>query len=166
MQELFSDPYEAIVSLLENNNAQYRIVEHEPVGQSLLVSNVRGSNLSQGAKAMVVMVKTGKKTRKYYLAVIPADRRVNFDTIKRIAQGTYAAFASEDIAKKLTNCVMGAVPPFSFHPELELLVDPILLENEEIVFNAGRLDRSIFLSSDSYKKIANMTLKNIASTDN
>ncbi|MBS1227785.1 MAG: putative cytoplasmic protein [Proteobacteria bacterium] len=50
---------------------------------------------------------------------------------------------------------MGAVPPFSLWPNVKLVVDPKLLEeNEEIAFNAGRLDTSMLLNSADYRRIA------------
>ena len=55
-----------------------------------------------------------------------------------------------DIAEKLSGSVVGTVLPFSFNPELELIVDPSLLAHEEIVFNAARLDRSLYLKASDY----------------
>ena len=160
IQEL--NVYEAIISLLDENQAEYHVLDHEPEGQSELISQIRGNDLSQGAKAMVLMVKVSKKISQYYLAVIPADRKIDFDAIKELCpKGKRVMFAPPEKAEKLTNCTMGAVPPFSFNPELNLVVDPLLLENKVIVFNAGRLDKSIFLSSDSYLKSVKPQLKSI-----
>ena len=55
----------------------------------------------------------------------------------------------------------GTVLPFSFNPELELLVDPTLLENVEIYFNAARLDRSLVLKTSDYFEIARPRLGKI-----
>ncbi len=55
----------------------------------------------------------------------------------------------------LTACVFGAIPPFSFHPALRLVADPLLFERfPQIAFNAGRLDRSIILDTEDYLHIA------------
>ncbi|HZU69983.1 MAG TPA: hypothetical protein VFA09_22120 [Ktedonobacteraceae bacterium] len=51
--------------------------------------------------------------------------------------------------------------PFSFNPDLELVVDPSLLENDEIYFNAARLDRSMVLKTSDYVAIAKPRLKHI-----
>jgi Ala-tRNA(Pro) deacylase len=48
-----------------------------------------------------------------------------------------------------------AIPPFSFSEQLQLLADPSIQENEEVVFNAGRLDRSIMMKLSDYIRIAN-----------
>jgi Ala-tRNA(Pro) deacylase len=92
---------------------------------------------------MVVMVKIGKKMTKYILAVVPGDARVDLNAIKGLMRGTYVSFASTDIAERIAGSDAGTILPFSFNPELELIVDPSLLENDELYFNAARLDRSM-----------------------
>ena len=73
----------------------------------------------------------------------------------RAAGGKKASLASRDLARELTGCEIGAIPPFSFNPDLCLLVDPSLRErHEEIVFNAGRLDASILLNTEDYFRLA------------
>ena len=54
-----------------------------------------------------------------------------------------------------TACVFGAIPPFSFHPDLRLIADPLLFDRyPEIAFNAGQLDKSIILNTEDYLRIA------------
>jgi Ala-tRNA(Pro) deacylase len=43
-----------------------------------------------------------------------------------------------------------------------VLADPLIQENAEVVFNAGRLDRSIFMDSADYIRIAKPQLISIA----
>jgi Ala-tRNA(Pro) deacylase len=57
---------------------------------------------------------------------------------------------------------VGTVLPFSFTPEMELIVDPGLLENEEIFFNAARLDRSMALRTSDYLAITQPRIEKIA----
>jgi len=104
----------------------------------------------------------GKKITRYILAVIPGDTMVDFQAVKSIFGSTYVAFASSDIAERLAGSVAGTILPFSFNEELELVVDPSLLENDEMYFNAARLDRSIVLSTHDYISVANPRLGHIA----
>jgi Ala-tRNA(Pro) deacylase len=154
--------HDRLVALFQEGGATFRVVEHAAEGRTEVISEIRGNALAQAAKAMVLMVKQGKKDRRYFLCVVPGDRRIDMDVVKSLGKGTHAMFAPQDIAEKLAGCVMGAVPPVSFNPELQLVVDPKLLENEEIVFNSGRLDRSIFIQRDSYVKVANPKVAPIA----
>ena len=122
---------------------------------------MRGNRLSQAAKCIVLMVKIGKKVTRYILAVIPGDSKVDLQAVKAMLQGTYVAFASADIAELLAGSVAGTILPFSFNPELELVVDPSLLENDEIYFNAARLDRSMVLKTKDYVEVARPRLRRI-----
>lgn len=148
------DTYSRLIELLDRNKARYRVIEHYPEGQTEAVSQLRGNKLSQAAKCIILMVKIGKKVTKYVLAVIPGNARLYLNAVKSLLQGTYAAFASSEIAEKLAGSVAGTILPFSFTPELELIVDPRLLENEEIYFNAARLDRSLAMNAKDYVKLS------------
>jgi Ala-tRNA(Pro) deacylase len=82
--------------------------------------------------------------------------------VKSLVQATYVAFASPEIAEELSGAPTGAVLPFSFHASLELIVDPALLESDEIYFNAARLDRSMALNTQAYIVVAKPRLAPIA----
>ncbi|MGH2515280.1 MAG: YbaK/EbsC family protein, partial [Ktedonobacterales bacterium] len=80
----------------------------------------------------------------------PGDARVDLQAVKMLMGATYVAFASPDIAERLAGSGPGTILPFSFNPELELIVDPSLLKNDEMYFNAARLDRSLALKTSDY----------------
>ena len=154
--------YERLIALLDAHGATYRLIDHAPEGRTELVSPLRGNKLSQAAKCIVLMVKVGKKVTRYVLAVVPGDAKVDVQAVKALLSGTYATFASADIAERLAGSVTGTILPFSFHPDLELMVDPALLENEELYFNAARLDRSLALRTSDYVALAKPRLGRIA----
>ena len=134
-----NETYTKLIELLDQHNAQYRLIDHEPEGRTEIVSPMRGNKVSQAAKCIVIMVKIGKKVTKYVLAVVAGDAKVNLNAIKALFNGTYISFATPEIAEKLAGSVSGTILPFSFSPELELIVDPELLKNEELFFNAAPL---------------------------
>lgn len=156
------DAYTKLIALLDEHKARYRLIDHPPEGRTEIVSPMRGNELSQAAKCMVIMVKIGKKVTKYVLGVVPGDARINLNAVKALMHGTYVSFASPDIAERLAGSVAGTVLPFSFNPELELIVDPSLRDNENIYFNAARLDRSLELKTSDYLSIAQPRFERIA----
>lgn len=157
------DAYERLISLLDVKGARYRLIDHPSEGRTDVVSPMRGNELGQAAKCMIIMVKLGKKVTKYILAVVPGDRKVDLNAVKQLLGGTCASFASPEIAERLTGCVVGTVLPLSFDPDLELIVDgELLARNEEIYFNAARLDRSMALRAEDYVAIANPRIEPIA----
>ena len=152
------DAYDRLLSILDDGRATYRVIEHEPEGRTDVVSRLRGNPIEQAAKCIVVLVKLDKKTSRYYLAVVAGDVRVDLAALKTMAGGTYVSFASTDRAEALAGSVSGTILPFSFHPDLHLVVDPGLLKHPEIFFNAGRLDRSLALSTGDYVRLADPTV--------
>lgn len=147
--------YARLIEMLDRHGAQYRLIDHPPEGRTDLVSPMRGNQLSQAAKCMVVMVKVGKKVTRYVLAVVPGDARVDLNAIKSLLGGTYVSFATPEVAERLAESVSGTILPFTLNGQLELIVDPTLLEqNEELYFNAARLDRSMALRTSDYVALA------------
>lgn len=156
------DAYTRLIAWLDERGVSYRLIDHAPEGRTEVVSPMRGNALRQAAKCIVLMVKLGKKATRYILAVVPGDARVDLQAVKTLLGGTYISFASADIAERLAGSVAGTILPFSFHPELELVVDPALLENEEMYFNAARLDRSMVLKTKEYLAAADPRLERIS----
>jgi Ala-tRNA(Pro) deacylase len=156
------DTYTQLITFLDQHRVQYRLIDHVPEGRTEIVSPMRGNALSQAAKCIILMVKIGKKVTKYVLGVVPGDTRVDLSAVKALMKGTYVAFASPDIAERLAGSLAGTILPFAFNPELELVVDPSLLENDELYFNAARLDRSIVLKTSDYMALAKPRLAWIA----
>lgn len=156
------DTYRKLIALLDERGASYRVIEHEPEGVTEAVSRLRGHDPGQAAKCIVVMVKVGKKQTRYAAAVIPGDKRVDFDKVKALFNGTYAAFASREAAEELAGTAVGTIPPFSFDERLQLFVDPALLQHSEVFFNAARLDRTIALATKDYESIAEPRVESIA----
>ncbi len=162
--ELMNKTYEKLINLLDKNKAKYRLIDHASEGRTEFASKLRGNKVSEAAHCIVLIVKVGK-TSKYVLAVVPGDAKVDFDLIKKLFNASYVSFADIEIAEKLAGSVSGTVLPFSFSPELELIVDPKLLENDEMFFNAARLDRSMALKIEDYKNIVKPRIEKIASYD-
>jgi Ala-tRNA(Pro) deacylase len=157
-----SDIHQQLCDLLDQEGAIYRIIEHEPEGRTEVIARIRGNRIEQSIKSIVVQVRLPRKENIYCLANVPGDCRIDFDGLKRHFGADSVAFAARDKAQELTGCVIGAIPPFSFSDQLQVLADPLIQENKEVVFNAGRLDRSIFMRLDDYIRIAKPHLAKIA----
>lgn len=157
-----TDVHTQLCDLLDQEGASYRVIQHEPQGRTEVIAKIRGNRIEQSIKSIVVQVRLNRKENMYCLANVPGDCRIDFDGIKNYFQADSVAFASRDKAQELTGCVIGAIPPFSFSDQLRVLADPLIQQNEEVVFNAGRLDRSIFMRLDDYIRIARPQLAKIA----
>ncbi|EOF9218141.1 YbaK/prolyl-tRNA synthetase associated domain-containing protein [Klebsiella pneumoniae] len=154
LEAVVGNIHQRLCALLDEHRARYRVMAHEAVGQCEAVSAIRGTALGQGAKALVCKVK-GNGVNQHVLAILAADRQADLASLARHIGGSKASLASPAEVEALTACVFGAIPPFSFHPALRLVADPLLFERfPQIAFNAGRLDRSIILDTEDYLHIA------------
>jgi Ala-tRNA(Pro) deacylase len=159
-----NETYDKLIALLDANKAVYRLIDHPPEGQTDKVSAMRGHPVEAAAKCIVLIVKIGKKTSRFVLAVVPGKARVDTAKIKALFSGaTYVGFAATDLAERLSGSVAGTVLPFAFHPDLILIADPSITSHQELFFNAARLERSMALRTSDYIGLAKPRLERIAS---
>jgi Ala-tRNA(Pro) deacylase len=141
---------------IENENG-YREIPHAPEGNCDKVSILRNNPIHAAAKALLLAVKfkAGKKTGvKHVLAILPGDRSVGFEKVAKACDGVRVSMAPTDKVETLLNCVIGRVPPFSFNPEVQVIVDRELVkDNQKIYFSPGRLDLSYEMNAKDYEQI-------------
>ena len=83
--------HEQLVALLRAEGAAFRLTRHEPVTTSAEAAAVRGAELGSGAKAMLVKGRAG-----LVLAVLAADRKVDWKLLAPLVGGKGARFATDD----------------------------------------------------------------------
>ncbi|MEW5561372.1 YbaK/prolyl-tRNA synthetase associated domain-containing protein [Enterobacter asburiae] len=146
--------HQHLLDVLTAEQARFRVMEHEAIGKCEAVSEIRGTAPGQGAKALVCKVK-GNGVKQHVLAILAADQQADLSRLASHLGGLKASLASPAEVDSLTACVFGAIPPFSFHPSLKLVADPLLFERfDEIAFNAGLLEKSIVMDTQDYLRIA------------
>ena len=133
--------HEKLVSLLRAEGADFRLTHHDAVTTSADAAAVRGAELRSGAKAMLVKGKTG-----FVLAVLAADRKVDWKLLAPLVGGKGARFANDEELCEATGLTKGAVPPFGGLFGLRTIYDRSLLEVEIVNFNAGTHTDSIAMS--------------------
>ena len=151
-----------IINLLKKNDCWFETFEHNPVRTSEEAAKVRtGYSLEQGAKALIVRLKT-KEGNMFIMLVMPAHLRLDTKKAKQYLQTKDLRFATEEEIAQITDGIqIGGVPPFGNLFNIQTLVDPKLFENEKIVFNAGDRSFSVGMKSDDYKKIVCPTIIDI-----
>ena len=154
--------FDRVLAALSSGHARHRVIVHEAEGRSEAISVIRGNRPDQAAKAMVLDVRGGGGGRRHVLAILPGNRKLDFDKVAAVFAARKCGFASPETAQALTGCVMGAVPPFAFSDALPIVVDPDLLANDTIFFNAGRLDRSMEADTKDWLRIAAPRIERVA----
>lgn len=150
---------QALHALLASAGVNYRTIQHEPTLTSADSARARGEDLKVGGKALVV--KTGDDFR---LFVLSAACSLDSTALKRHFAVKKLRFADAAELDRLTGLVPGSVPPFG-RPilPLDLFVDPSVLANEQIAFNAGLLTESIVMPVSDFVQLAQPTVLEFAS---
>jgi len=150
MNQSLSNQVGTLTNFFENKMIDYLVINHESGGKCEEVAKIRGTEVGQGAKALVCKIKEVMSPQ-YLLVVIPGDRQLDFKKLASELGVKKISLATIDEVYNLTYCVPGAVPPFSFHEDMKLVADPSLFQRfDEIAFNAGSLERSIKMKSKDY----------------
>lgn len=146
---------EIIREVLDQHQVWYETFEHEPVRTSEEAASLRdGYTLHQGAKALIIRVKYSKQERAFVMLVLPGDRKFDVAKANKVLGSKDIRFATPDeIAEITAGIVPGGVPPFGQLFGLPVYVDPEVLENEKIIFNAGDRAFSIAMHSADYLTI-------------
>ncbi|MDA1338159.1 MAG: hypothetical protein O2871_02245 [bacterium] len=152
--------YEKIIEFLNSKNVNYQLFEHEPVFTSKQASEVRGGGvIEQGAKALVFDI--GRPV----MLVLRGNDKVDGKLAKSILQAKQVPLATPENVKKYTGVEIGAVAPFGFLLGIETFVDEKLFNNEHILFNPGKHNKTIKMLALDYKKIGEIKLQNFSKND-
>jgi len=119
--------------LLDSMGIAYEVSEHVPVYTSEEAARVRGVELKTGVKALVL--KTDKED--FVMALVAADRKIDLKKLAKIVRAKRLRLASSEEVLKLTGCEVGSVHPFGNLHGLVTYLDPSVLENDTVNFNAG-----------------------------
>jgi Ala-tRNA(Pro) deacylase len=155
-----STVFEKIIRLLDENNVEYKLDEHEATITSEDAARIRGVSQSTGAKSMIAKTKD-----KFVLLVLPGDKRIDWRKVKNILSVKDISLASEGEVLEKTGLVRGSVAPFGSLLEMEEYFDESLLKNEYLNLNAGSVNHSITLKTQDLIKITNPNIVSFVVND-
>jgi Ala-tRNA(Pro) deacylase len=148
----------SISSYLEQHGVNFSVVHHPlayTAQEEAALAHVPGH---EWAKAVVCIV-DGEPT----LAVLPADRVVNFDRLRRVCGARDARLASEAELRPLyADCEVGAMPPLGPLYKQRVVVDASLAADPEIVFNAGSHRDAIRMRYQDFEELVKPTVGEFA----
>ena len=135
---------------LEQEKVAYSVHSHPEAYTALEIAaleHVKGRML---AKVVIVRTDAGA----LLMVVLPADRRVDFRKVAAVLGAEELRLAQEsEFRDRFPACEVGAMPPFGNLFGLPVLVDELLAENDEIVFNAGTHTLTAKLRFADFRKL-------------
>jgi Ala-tRNA(Pro) deacylase len=124
---------------LDREWVHYDVLPHPEAFRALAIAQTLHTPEKEMAK--VVIVKVGKR---FILTVLPASWNVDLHRLSAVLATAQVRLATEDEIRGLfPDCELGAMPPFGNLYGLDVYVDQSLMEDEEIVFQAGTHSEAI-----------------------
>ena len=149
--------FEEVVNFLNGANVPYRVLDHEPVFTSEQAAKIRGTEASQGAKALIVYA-DGRPI----MLVLPGNRKVDFKKFKLGFMFRDLRMATPEEVEKLAGVKIGAVHPLGNLAKMSLYVDSQLGKSDEIAFNAGLHEKSIIMKYKDYERLCSPTVSDFS----
>ena len=146
---------------LDRNHVAYSHSIHPPAYTALEVAAADRIPAYTLAKTVVYCGDTG-----YGMAVVPADRTVDFGEIRRLMGLNFVRLATEvELVDLFPTCEVGAMPPLGCLYGLPVLVDVAVESQEFIAFTAGTHRDVIRMSFADYAKLVNPLIADFATIE-
>lgn len=144
------DVFARVSAHLAACGAVARHVRHGPTRTSEESAKARGEPLSVGGKALLVRLDD-----RFAVLVLRACDRLDGGKARRHFKSSGLRFATPAELKEVTGLVPGSLPPFG-RPlfALDLYVDPAVVANDRIAFNAGSLTDSLVVPTADWLRAA------------
>lgn len=139
-----------LMNFLERVSADYEVTEHMPIFTSQQLAAEEHVPGLMVAKPVII-----RADEEYYMCVLPACYKIDFDTLKRQVGACEIELASEsEMLKLFDDCALGAEPPFGILYGLLTFMDTSLEDDEYIVFQGGTHETAIKMDMHEYIRLA------------
>ncbi|MBK7104555.1 MAG: YbaK/EbsC family protein [Ignavibacteriae bacterium] len=144
-------PAQIIRNYLDENEIKYLSIKHSKAytaQEIAAVAHIEGRRL---AKTVILKI-----DGKLAFAVLPASYKIDFEMLKNSIGNENVRLANEQEFKdKCPGCEVGAMPPFGNLFNCETFVAASLVEDEDILFNAGNHTELIKMKYSDFENLVN-----------
>lgn len=123
------------ISYLQEKMIPYEVVkyEHEEKGAEF-AAKATGYPLERTVKTLVVEL----ERKSYCLALLPGHRELDLRKLASLCGVKRSAMVDIKTAERLTGYFVGGISPFGTRQRLESVMESSILNNEEVLINAGQ----------------------------
>jgi Ala-tRNA(Pro) deacylase len=136
-------------AFLENHHVAYSAMLHRPAYTAMEVAQALHVPGQDMAKTVIVDL-----DGQLAMAVLPGTRHVSLAKLEHATGAQHARIAREgEFRFDFPDCEVGAMPPFGNLFNMEVLVDPQLAKDKEIVFNGGDHTEAVRMSYQDFARL-------------
>lgn len=138
-----------ITKFLDASKVKYETIKHRTVYTAFDKSQTLKVKPKIIGKTLVL-----KLDKTPAIVLIPADKNLNKEKLKKLVKAKKVDFLKERLVKKMFKGVkIGATPPFGSLWKIRTIADRGLLLNPKIILNSGDYNFSLKINSGSFKKL-------------
>ena len=142
-------PSKKLKEFLDNNDIKYISIMHSLAFTAVDIAKSVHIPSKEMAKTVIV-----KNEGKLAMAVVPANYKVNLETLRQALDSDSLELATEqEFFSEFSDCEVGAMPPFGNLYDMDVYVAESLTEDEKISFNAGSHSEIIQMDYRDYEKL-------------
>ncbi|MFA7253267.1 MAG: YbaK/EbsC family protein [Patescibacteria group bacterium] len=142
--------YEKIISLLDDNLADYRLFSHKEALTYSELEEVQKEAGFSGAEMKCMVLKADTKLIVY---ITLQGNRLSFDAIKERLKVKKVRLSTEDELKEYFGAKPGCAYPFGFDSRYDIYVNPRIYEEEWLLFSPLLATKTIQTKGSDLKKI-------------
>lgn len=146
-----------IKSYLDKQGVDYEEIAHKTVYTAYDVAQTLKKELKEIAKNLII-----KADNTYALVIVPADKRLDLNKIKRALKVKKVSIPNEKVIVRVLKIKPGAVSSFGKLHKLEMLVDKAMLGTKKAIFSTGSVTDSVFLKVKDFIQLEEAKMADIA----
>ena len=151
MNDAETPMFHRIVEFLKGNDVTFELFDHDHVHSSADAAKVRGTNLEEAAKALVLETGSGRLIQ----CIVSGHRKIDLKKLKALLGEKNISLAHPDNVLSATGCPVGTVPPLGnlFDPPLPVYADADIFTRHHVVFSAGSHYRSVRMKAEDWQRL-------------
>lgn len=131
-----------VTNFLDKYGINHEILEHKTVYTAYDAAQTLGEKISDITKTLALKV-----DKKYVLVVLPADRRLDIEKIKKSLNAKKIEIIKEIDIAKVFKIKSGKLLPFGTFHKVPVYVDKVLLKSKAIIISSGSHTESLKLKT-------------------
>jgi len=146
-----------VKNYLDKQNIDYEELAHKTVYTAYDASQTLKKELKEIAKNLLI-----KADNTYALVVVPADKKLDLNKIKKALGAKKISIPKEEVMVKVLKIKPGAISSFGKLHKLEMLVDKAMTKTKKAVFSTGSISDSVFMKVKDYIQMEEAKVADIA----
>ena len=143
---------------LDMNDFSYEVIEHLPATSSMRSAQEAHVPGDRVAKPILL-----GDDDSYLLAVIPASHRLDIDRLNQVMARGLVIMNRNELEATFVDCESSAIPPTGELYGVDTIIDPALLEKDDVYFESGDHTQMIHMSGEDFRRLVDHAQKHIVS---